>query len=718
MTYKIGDKQCSGSNLETWNGSKWEAQYCAGGCKNNACKPKPSPSPTSTTSPESAEWHYKCSQGGDFALYIHNQSLGIDWNKSQRCKKGCENGSCIGGLNNDCQEGQISLDKFEKCVSNNWQCIPGQTRTLTLPGQSNIPHVIGCDQNNNTYVISDLSDFQKLLSCDKKNNLINSAKEIISSCANDETCLNAGSYNFISYAGCYRKDFIDANTCREGDIKEPLPGECKLVCKKKEWVYVNPLECLRDPTAYKQRTCSHDEKANVLENGKIVEICPNGCSYGQCIPKRLASCNNGDGYLAGYPACLVACVNGYYQSTQICADTIELTGTWNNQDLLLLLMVINEFPETLTGTIGNVTFDRLDQPYAYCANNCTSVANGYYSPPNNLIGIPDTGANNYTLGHEIMHALHVANPQLLDDYIGATGCQQNPTDPNGNYLFSETPYREYGETNCTEGLAVSCGEEYMDPLLSCGMRTARPNAYNFCKDSVFNDTEFCQSNAKGSIIKKLMKQTAASFFTVVYAAETLETTLGALIPGTTNIKGLESTMGLPLETIQQFDKTIFTYASTDKSRPHLVYVKDGIVTFVQIVPEKNYKLTLTDIVNRYGAFEDKSYSTHGHNTLVYSYPSQGISFHLDGNTEQAFMIQKYIPSTKEEFKETVGKNFKNEPLGDSFQEVALIKEQLTAKPENQAVVATTNNMPIILIFSTIAFISIAAIIFRHKVKNR
>ena len=41
MTYKIGDKQCSGSNLETWNGSKWEAQYCAGGCKNNACKPAP-----------------------------------------------------------------------------------------------------------------------------------------------------------------------------------------------------------------------------------------------------------------------------------------------------------------------------------------------------------------------------------------------------------------------------------------------------------------------------------------------------------------------------------------------------------------------------------------------------------------------------------------------------------------------------------------------------
>lgn len=38
MTYKKGDKQCSGSNLETWNGSKWETKYCEFGCENNNCK--------------------------------------------------------------------------------------------------------------------------------------------------------------------------------------------------------------------------------------------------------------------------------------------------------------------------------------------------------------------------------------------------------------------------------------------------------------------------------------------------------------------------------------------------------------------------------------------------------------------------------------------------------------------------------------------------------
>jgi len=41
IPYKVGDTQCNGSNLETWDGGKWNAKYCENGCANGSCnKPK------------------------------------------------------------------------------------------------------------------------------------------------------------------------------------------------------------------------------------------------------------------------------------------------------------------------------------------------------------------------------------------------------------------------------------------------------------------------------------------------------------------------------------------------------------------------------------------------------------------------------------------------------------------------------------------------------
>lgn len=33
----VGEKQCNGNNLETWNGTRWEARYCEFGCLNGGC---------------------------------------------------------------------------------------------------------------------------------------------------------------------------------------------------------------------------------------------------------------------------------------------------------------------------------------------------------------------------------------------------------------------------------------------------------------------------------------------------------------------------------------------------------------------------------------------------------------------------------------------------------------------------------------------------------
>ena len=726
-----GHKQCSGSILQTCdtNGTSFLSKDCGTlGCD-----------PTILDCTQKAiisASHFECSLAGDYALHVDDLSLGIDWSKSLRCNLGCKNGACIGGVSTSCQEGQTSLDHFEMCVDSNWRCIPGQTRRLTVPGQSNIPNIVGCDQDYNQYVLSDSAVSLHTLYCDG-NNLVDDTKKIITTCPAGESCLTSKDYGFISDAGCYQKTYIDANTCKAGDVKEPqLPGDCKQVCKNNEWAYTNPLECLRDPNVFIWRTCSPDTRSNVMESGKVIEICSNGCSYGQCIPEPKSECNSGDGYLVGSPnQCLVSCVNDHYQNTQICTNTLDIKGAWNTDELLMMFKAINEFPESYSGMIDRVPFERLAQPYINCSGECGSLASGVYenhvlSSALNIPGsitIPDSGTDKNTLDHEIIHAISDMNSQLMSGFIKATGCKQNPADPNGLYIFSEAPYREYGQTNCDEGIAVSCGEEYMDPVLSCTMQTARPNAYKFCKDQVFNGKEYCNPNAQSSIFDKLMK-TATNLFSIVYAADasplatpnSIETKLGILIPGTTNAEDLGSIVGPPTETIQQDGKTILTYASTDISRSHLVYIQNGVVTFVQIVLEKNHQLNLTDITNQYGTPEEKSYSTHSPNAPVYSYPSRGISFLIDGNTNQVFMIQKYIPTTITQFNETFGKNFSNQQYGDTFQEITPIKEQLTAKLGNQQA-SSTNNLPTILIISSasvIFLISATVLIIRYRVKKR
>lgn len=156
----------------------------------------------------------------------------------------------------------------------------------------------------------------------------------------------------------------------------------------------------------------------------------------------------------------------------------------------MLLNSVYAYPDDLVINL-EVEFLRVDNAYAFCFNNCQWLSSGYYSPNNNTIGIPDSGLLESTFHHEITHAIDFNNPGLINEFIDKTGCHQNPADPNGNYLYTEYPYRDYGKYNCNEGLAVSCGEEYMDPDMSCYMKFVRPIQYNFCRDNIFSGKEFC-----------------------------------------------------------------------------------------------------------------------------------------------------------------------------------------------------------------------------------
>jgi hypothetical protein len=342
-----------------------------------------------------------------------------------------------------------------------------------------------------------------------------------------------------------------------------------------------------------------------------------------------------------------------------------------------------------------------------------------------IITITDPANNNYAMDHEMVHAL-ADKLKLLDGFIQATGCQQDPANPNGPYLYTEMPYWDYGRTNCDEGIAVECGDEYPDPSRSCTMKTARPNTYNFCKSQVFNNVEFCNSGTQGSILNKFMKLVLNLFnpvhaagTSVLVTADATEEKLDALTPGTTNVTDIRSSVGTPLQTLQQTDKTIYTFKSSDASRPHLVYVQNGVVTFVQIVLGKTENISTEMITAKYGSPEEKSFSTHSTNSPVYSYPSLGLSFIIDGSTNKVQMIQKFVPTTTSGFNSTVGKDFTSQQYGDPVQQVTTIKEQLAAKPGNKQV-GLTNKLPLVLIISGISaifLISIIGVVVIRKIKK-
>ena len=116
--------------------------------------------------------------------------------------------------------------------------------------------------------------------------------------------------------------------------------------------------------------------------------------------------------------------------------------------------------------------------------------------------------------------------------------------------------------------------------------------------------------------------------------------------------------------------------------------------------------------------KEKAFSTHSYDSPVYSYPQKGLSFIFNGMTEQTILIQKYVPTTKEVFNETVGKDFTTRQYGDVFPTPTTIVENPFGKPENQSIATQTNIS--LYIVSTFVFlvIFITCVLIFLKIKKR
>lgn len=198
----------------------------------------------------------------------------------------------------------------------------------------------------------------------------------------------------------------------------------------------------------------------------------------------------------------------------------------------------------------------------------------------------------------------------------------------------------------------------------------------------------------------------------------LNSSLMSLVVGdSVSVDSLKSSLGSPLETISDGSKVILTFESGVASRPHIVHIDNGKLSFVQVSLKDTDLYTDKYIVTKYGEPADKSYSAHLQDSIVYSYPSLGLTFHIDEGDGKAYLIQKTAPTSLEVYKETVGKDFTSEKQGDTFEGVNEAVEEIPG-PSLKSIL--TNYLPgsnlYTLVLSTLLALFLAILILR-KIRN-
>lgn len=181
--------------------------------------------------------------------------------------------------------------------------------------------------------------------------------------------------------------------------------------------------------------------------------------------------------------------------------------------------------------------------------------------------------------------------------------------------------------------------------------------------------------------------------------------LSALTPGDSFQP--QDILANPSGTILNPDKTIYTYLSSDPSRPHLIHTQNGIITFVQITLGDARAITIEDIKSRYGEPETTAYSAHSHDSLVYSYPSKGLVFITDNTSNNILLVQQIPPLTQDEFNQSVGKQFTKEPYGD---QIPVASQTAIASPSAAPFVTPKPNLTIVIITVSLILVSILAFV--------
>jgi hypothetical protein len=141
-----------------------------------------------------------------------------------------------------------------------------------------------------------------------------------------------------------------------------------------------------------------------------------------------------------------------------------------------------------------------------------------------------------------------------------------------------------------------------------------------------------------------------------------------LIPGISNIKNVESSLGKPIETkVLKDNLTSSKYSSSSVNRFHQIVFADGKIQIIKEVITLNDNLTSEYITKDYGDAPYILYIKNSDNPFrLYVYPQNGISYlgHPDGTLLEIWYFQ---PTTIDAFIKNWGENYSKTPsVGNNY----------------------------------------------------
>lgn len=106
------------------------------------------------------------------------------------------------------------------------------------------------------------------------------------------------------------------------------------------------------------------------------------------------------------------------------------------------------------------------------------------------------------------------------------------------------------------------------------------------------------------------------------------------------------------------EKDIYTFESERYSHPHVVYISQSKVSFIQLTIPTDSREMYKNMFQSLGSPEERLPKTKSE--ILIGFPSKGLAFILNGYSGNIERVQKFPVKTADQFRQQEGKNF--EPI--------------------------------------------------------
>lgn len=138
------------------------------------------------------------------------------------------------------------------------------------------------------------------------------------------------------------------------------------------------------------------------------------------------------------------------------------------------------------------------------------------------------------------------------------------------------------------------------------------------------------------------------------------TSIEGITPGISDVSSL-NIFGEPLSIEEKGGYTVYLFGPERSSRPTEVYIKEGKVVFVKKRPTANDKLFLSDYREELGEPAFTLYSTINEFRAYVFFEKGLVVIAHQGERGDVYELRYFLPTTKEDFSETWGKDLSSKP---------------------------------------------------------